>query len=138
VLETEREQALEQRDDETSVPHEAKDAGNNSRMVTDHLLLPTGQEIEKQVKELLTFWDGPAKGEQSRAQVKAQTAGEVTDLLCPFVKGKTAWALVSFRGTKSGRQSQCCCKWHQPRMQGQMPRTPLSQTHLELWCQRAQ
>jgi hypothetical protein len=64
-----------QRDNKASIPHEAKDTGNGSRMATDHLLLPTGQEIEKQVEELLMFWDGPAKVERLHAHIEAQTAG---------------------------------------------------------------
>jgi hypothetical protein len=70
-------------------------------MATDRLLLPIGQEIGKQVEELLMFWDGPAKSERLRARVEAQIAGQVTDLLCPFVEGKTAWASVGFRDAKN-------------------------------------
>jgi hypothetical protein len=85
-------------------------------------LLPTGQEIEKQVEELLMFWDGPAKVERLHAHVEAQTAGSVTDLLCSFV-GERAWAPVGFRDAKNqvGRGDAVA---NGIKNAGGMPRTP--------------
>ena len=62
--------------------------------MTECLLVPLGQEIDKQIQELLAFGNWAAEGENSRAHVEAQIAGQVRDLLRPFVEGETAWATV--------------------------------------------
>ena len=102
ALEAERQaQAQAQRDDEAGVAHEAEDACCCSGMMKNCLLVPLGQEINKQIQELLAFGNWPAESESSRAHVGAQIAGQVRDFLRPFVKGETAWATVILGDAKN-------------------------------------
>ena len=98
-LQAERQvQVQAQRNNEAGVTHEAKDACKCPGMVTDCLFVPTGQESDKQIEELLASGNGPAEGESSGAYVEAQIVGQATDLLGPFVEGELA-GRRSFAGT---------------------------------------
>lgn len=69
VLQAERE-VKAQRDNETGVVHEAEDTRDCLGMVTDYLVVPTGQESEQQIEELLGLGNLPAEDESAGAYVE--------------------------------------------------------------------